>query len=307
MSKEAVKEFYQEYFKNSHLQEEVRAITTIEEIIKLGKKYGYSFTEKDIQAANAEDQGKPQTSSLNKVSDVIPRQIGTYHYEFQFSEIPRFEELAQQVEHLKIKPNTVDINLYESSFREDDFNFASVSPTSPEFQRQYDEIMKPYLSEDTPLPEHEYMMRQFHLINLDLHVEHPFYETYFMHKLRLIGLLSNFFGTEVKFSGSLWYPPKGYRLWHTNEEQPGWRMYIIDFDSPESELVGECFFRYMNPTTKELVTLKDKPKLVRFFKIEKERDDLFWHCIVNNTQANRWSFGFLVPDNWMNQIFGSEV
>jgi len=307
MSKETFKQFYQEYIKNKELNEKLKVVTTWQELIKLGEKYGYFFTQEDIDSFNADYKEEPKTDSLNKVSDVLPRQTSVYHYEFQISELPDFEEIAQLLNTLKVKPDTVDMNLYESSFREDDLNFASVSPSSSEFQPRYDEIISPYLNEDAPLPETEYTMRQCHVINLDRHVDHKNYEDYFMAKLRLTKLFIKLFGTEVKFSGSFWYPPKGYRLWHTNEEQPGWRMYIIDFDSPESEVNGKSFFRYMNPVTKELVTIDDKPKLVRFFKIEKEQDKLFWHCIVNNSQVNRWSFGFLVPDDWMDKILISST
>jgi hypothetical protein len=118
----------------------------------------------------------------------------------------------------------------------------------------------------------------------------------------MISLLEAFFGSEIRASGSMWYPPFGYRLWHTNETQPGWRMYLIDFDEPAGDPAGISFFRYMNPQSKEIVTLEERPKLVRFFKVEQEKDKLFWHCIVNATTRNRWSFGFVVPENWTDKL-----
>ena len=36
--------------------------------------------------------------------------------------------------------------------------------------------------------------------------------------------------------------------------------------------------------------------------IEREQEKLFWHCIVDETKAFRWSFEFSVPDNWMGKI-----
>ena len=153
------------------------------------------------------------------------------------------------------------------------------------------------------LAEHDFSRRDFRLVNLDQHVEHPLYDQYFRAKTRMISLLEGFFGSEIRFSGSMWYPPFGYRLWHTNETQPGWRMYLIDFDEPTGDAGGTSFFRYMNPENKEIVTLEERPKLVRFFKMEQEKDKLFWHCIVNATTRNRWSFGFVVPENWMDRLF----
>jgi hypothetical protein len=207
------------------------------------------------------------------------------------------------LEKIKIKPDTVDMNLFQKAFRTDDFKFASISPASTEFSAQYNEIMRQANSVDPDYPEFQHLCRRdFHLIDLNRHVEHKLYEDYFHAKVRIIRILKNFFGTDVRFTGSLWYPPNAYRTWHTNENAVGWRMYLIDFDQPELTADGQSFFRYMHPETKELITLVDKPKLVRFFKIENQPEQLFWHCIVNATKASRWSYGFHVPDNWMDKI-----
>lgn len=308
MSKEAVLQFYESILNSEDLKIKFRAITGLPELINLGSGYGYVFNQEEIAEASTAyaqenrkiENGNSQTGLFKKPNaDFSPKLSHFYHYEFEFSEIPGFEEIAAEIEKLKIKPSTVDMQLYEESFRKEDFNFASISPDSPEFKQQYDEIMKQCFDPNIPLPKHEYTQHQFHLINLDLHVNHSLYEEYLMTKIRLLKLLEKFFGLEIKFSGSLWYPPNAYRLWHTNENQPGWRMYLIDFDEFESNAENKAFFRYMNPHTKELITIDDKPKLIRFFKVEQEEDKLFWHCIVNGTKFNRWSFGFFVPDNWM--------
>jgi hypothetical protein len=43
---------------------------------------------------------------------------------------------------------------------------------------------------------------------------------------------------------------------------------------------------------------------VRFFKVEQDPGRLFWHCIVNATRRHRWSFGFTVPDTWLDAVAG---
>lgn len=301
MSKEAVNNFYEAIFNSSKLQQEIKAITRTEELTKLGARNGYYFTIEDITQADtsALKNSKPlfPTNSDADVSNNFPQ---FYHYEFEFSEIPGFEEIAQEFEKLKIKPSTVDLNLYEQNFRESDFKSTYVSPASPGFKQLYEELQNSYL--DVPEPKPEYAWCPFHLINLDAYVEHPLYEDYFQTKVKLLKLLEDFFAIDVRFSGSLWYPPNSYRLWHTNETQPGWRMYLVDFDYFEPQDEGEAFFRYMNPKTKELVTLEEKPKVVRFFKIENEPSKLFWHCIANTTKSNRWSFGFQVSGKWMEKL-----
>lgn len=305
MSKEAVIAFYEAIFNSKELQQEIKAITRPEELINLGARNGYYFTIEDIAQADASSDpknSKPLFSTDFSDAGVSNNFPQFYHYEFEFSEIPGFEEIAQEFEKLKIKPSTVDFNLYEQNFREEDFKSTYVSPASPGFKQLYDELQNSYLDLDVPGPKPEYAWRPFHLINLDAYVEHPLYENYFQTKVKLLKLLEDFFATEFRFSGSLWYPPNSYRLWHTNETQPGWRMYLVDFDYFEPKDEVEAFFRYMNPKTKELVTLEEKPKVVRFFKIEKEQSKLFWHCIANTTKSNRWSFGFQVSSKWMEKL-----
>lgn len=106
----------------------------------------------------------------------------------------------------------------------------------------------------------------------------------------------------MRFSGSLWYPPRSYRLWHTNETQPGWRMYVVDLDADPAHTGEASFFRYQNPTTGELVTLPERRQIIRFFKAEQDPQRLFWHCIANPGPHHRWSFGFVVPDNWVDRF-----
>ena len=304
MSKEAVINFYEAIYNSEELKQEVKSITRPEELTKLGARNGYYFTREDITQADASwarKNSKPlfTTDSDTDVTHNFPQ---CYHYEFKFSEIPGFEEIAQEFEKLKIKPSTVDFNLYEQNFREEDFKTTYASPASPGFKQLYDELQNSYLDLDVPDPKPEYAWRPFHLINIDAYVDHPLYEDYFQTKVRLIKLLEDFFATQVRFSGSFWYPSNSYRLWHTNETQPGWRMYLVDFDYFEPKGEGEAFFRYMNPKTKELVTVEERPKVVRFFKIESEPSKLFWHCIANTTKSNRWSFGFEISSKWMNKL-----
>ncbi|NEP36974.1 MULTISPECIES: Nif11-like leader peptide family natural product precursor [unclassified Moorena] len=310
MSKEAVEKFYEALENTEALRQQVKVITTEEELVKLGANHGYCFTKKDIAAANASYVPKSDKPLISIDCSESASDKGfphAYHYEFKFSEIPGFEKIAEEVGKLKIKPDTVDIGLYEKSFWEANLKFADVSPADPEFQQRYLKSLRSYLDQGVASSQPEYAWSQFHLINLDRYVDHSLYDDYFRTKVKLIELLEEFFGAEIRFSGSLWYPPNAYRMWHTNETQPGWRMYCVDFDRCEFNGDGKPFFRYMNPETKELVTLEEKPKVVRFFKIESEPHKLLWHCIVNKTQANRWSFGFNVSDQWMNKLLKPKV
>ncbi len=298
MSKEATIKFYEEIFRQESLKQKFKAITTQQEFIKLAEQYGFTFTKSDLVEASYQGKSLYPEYLDTGFSKKFPLK---YHYEFVFSDLPGFSEIAQEFEKLKIKPSTVDLKLYSKTFREDDLKFNSVSPSEPKFQLLYEYLLKSYVELDVPEPKPEYTWRPFHLINLDCHIEHSLYESYFQSKVNFLTFLEKLFDTEIRFSGSLWYPPSAYRLWHTNETQPGWRMYFVDFDG-DLDKDDKSFFRYMNPKTKELVTLVEKPKIVRFFKIEQDKDKLFWHCIINATKLNRWSFGFLISDSWMNKL-----
>lgn len=301
MSVEACTTFFRVSTHSDELKQQMKAITDLQEMIVLGKSYGYTFDLQDIIAASASLAGESSASVASVPEPELPHATSVfYHYEFDLEAVPGFEGVGSALQDLKMKPSTVNLGLYEKSYREDDFQFTSMSPAAPEFAQRYQSIMQAHWQDS--LSGSDFSRRDFHLINLDQHVEHALYEQYFRAKLRIIAALETFFDSEIRFSGSMWYPPFAYRLWHTNETQAGWRMYVIDFDEFVGQPKGTSFFRYMNPQSKEIVTLEERPKLVRFFKIEQEKEKLFWHCIVNATTRSRWSFGFVVPDNWMDKF-----
>jgi hypothetical protein len=305
MTIEACVTFLREIADSDELKQQMKAVTGTKEVVAIGKRYGYAFDSNDIMAASStlgEEATIQETRSLAK--EAPSNSSAFYHYEFDMGQISGFEPVVRELNNLKIKPASVDFDLYQQSFRADDFQFTTMSPAEPGFKKRYTEIMQTQWQR-SPV-EHEFSRRDFHLINLDHHTEHPLYHQYFQAKARVISSLEDFFGAEVRFSGSMWYPPSAYRLWHTNETQAGWRMYLIDFDEDPRETEdteGKSFFRYMNPQSKEIITLEERPQIVRFFKVEQEKEKLFWHCIVNATRRNRWSFGFAVPESWMNKLF----
>ncbi|EFC80457.1 hypothetical protein FrEUN1fDRAFT_6433 [Parafrankia sp. EUN1f] len=229
-----------------------------------------------------------------------PAESRLCHYEFPIDDIPGLTKAAEELPHLTIKPSTVDLDRYREVFRDDDLRWTDMSPAAPGFAGYYEDVMRSRRTDG--IDAHEFSRRDFHLVNLDRHVDAPGYEAYLQAKTRMTSSLETFFGNEVRFSGSMWYPPFGYRLWHTNETQPGWRMYLIDFDEEIPGSDTASFFRYMNPVTREIVTLQDRPRTARFFKIARCTENLFWHCIVNGASRNRWSFGLTVPDSWMEKI-----
>lgn len=301
MSVDSCTSFLQQTQHDPDLRQLLRAITDTCELIALGRRNGYSFDVEDIMAASSAlsvQEAVPAPAQAPNTG-AVAAETTICHYEIDLRDIPELRPVLAEMANLAIEPPAVDRDLFRASFRRDDLEWTSMSPAAPGFQDRYDEVMAPHWNGHRG---HEFSRRDFHLVNLDQHVDHPLYDRYLQAKTRTIGYLERTFGSEVQFSGSMWYPPFAYRLWHTNEDQPGWRMYLIDFDEAIPPSDTQSFFRYMNPQTKEVVTLRDRPGMLRFFKVEQRKDRLFWHCIVNGADRNRWSFGFVVPDDWMSRL-----
>ncbi|MDL4773542.1 MULTISPECIES: Nif11-like leader peptide family natural product precursor [Thermomonosporaceae] len=294
MSVESCAAFLRVALRDTRFRQQMKAMTAVAEMIRLGRAHGYLFDERDLAVASS----SPDLAEAAPVVRSAPSETGPtafYHHEYDMDQIPGFAAVIDQLPALKIKPSTVDLARFDEGFRAEDLRSTSMVPGGREHRRWRAGLGAQAGPRDR---------RDFHLVNLDEHVEHEEYDAYYAAKTRLVDALEKVFGGEVRLSGSMWYPPSSYRLWHTNEEQPGWRMYLIDFDEDFADPEQTSFFRYQHPETRELVTLSERPRMARFFKVEQDPDRLFWHCIVNPTQRHRWSFGCNVPDTWFDDIAG---
>lgn len=297
MSVDSCRAFLERTQREPDLGQLVRAVTDTRELIALGRRHGCSFDLRDIAEASSTlstEEAGPPSGPVQAPHPDGDGETTICHYELDLNEVPEMAPVLAELANLAIKPATVDLEAFRASFRSDDLEWTLMSPAAPGFERRCEEVMAAEADGSS--------RRAFHLVNLDQHVDHPLYERYFDAKTRTIAHLERMFGPEIRFSGSMWYPPFAYRLWHTNETQPGWRMYLIDFDEEIPPSDTRSFFRYMNPETRQIVTLRDRPRMLRFFKVEQRKDRLFWHCIVNGADRNRWAFGFVVPDDWRSRL-----
>jgi predicted ribosomally synthesized peptide with nif11-like leader len=301
MSVESCTAFLERTQEDPDLGRVMRSLTDTREFIALAHRNGYMFDVQELMTASSALPARPPTPGDPAPSASVPAVDGETaicHYELDLRDVPELQPVLDELPNLTIQPATVDLDRFAAAVRHDDLQWTSTSPAAAGFRERYEEIMAPHWNGGPGSDER----RDFHLVNLDQHVEHPLYDAYFDAKLRTVGHLEPMFGSNLRFSGSMWYPPYSYRLWHTNETQPGWRMYLINFDEAIPEPDTRSFFRYMNPQTRELVTLRDRPAMLRFFKVDQREDRLFWHCIVNGAPRNRWSFGFAIPEDWMTRL-----
>lgn len=277
------------------LRQQMKALTGVAELLHLGSRHGYQFDAADLaEAVRTQPASSGPAAQPGPGARTGREAPGLTHYEYDMEKLPGFGAIIDELPNLKLKPPTVDLARFNDRFREDDLASTELAPAGRRY-RDWRDAARRGQADPGANPD-------FHLINLDDHVGHDGYDDYLAAKTRVIAALEDFFGDEIRFSGSLWYPPYSYRLWHTNENQPGWRMYLIDFDDEFADPERTSFFRYQRPGSDELVTLRERPRLVRFFKVEQEPDRLFWHCIVNPTDRHRWSFGFAVPDAWAEAV-----
>lgn len=86
----------------------------------------------------------------------------------------------------------------------------------------------------------------------------------------------------VNLSGRFHYTEKGFMGWHTNSNQPGWRLYATFCKEDE-----KSFFRYRQDGK---IHTEWEKKGWNFRGFEVKKNDPYWHCVYSDT--DRYSFGF---------------
>ncbi len=98
----------------------------------------------------------------------------------------------------------------------------------------------------------------------------------------------------------VYYPENGFMGWHTNWNASGYNI-LLSYNTEE----GGGFFRYLDPITKEMVTLWD-PKgwsvKVGYFGRRSETDKVFYHCA--GSRSKRLTLGYVIPheDLWKSMV-----
>jgi len=100
----------------------------------------------------------------------------------------------------------------------------------------------------------------------------------------------------VKFCAvKMLYPATGFMGWHHNANCPGYNILL----SWSKE--GKGYFRYQDPITKELVTMKDSPGWtckVGYYGAWHEEDKIYWHS-ANAEHEERFTLGYVIPHQGM--------
>ena len=104
---------------------------------------------------------------------------------------------------------------------------------------------------------------------------------------RLGHYIRHILGGNVQLRGVFYYPPGGFREWHSNKyDPPGYRLYLV-------RSMGDSTFQYINQN-KEMVRVPDGELVLNIFKVG-TGDNTLYHNVVSNT--DRWSIGFLCDED----------
>lgn len=101
----------------------------------------------------------------------------------------------------------------------------------------------------------------------------------------------------VELSGCFYYPPGGFREWHSNaRHDQGWRMYYCMVSEP-----GGSSFQYLDARSGQVQRLMDRDDHFNLFYVtgvnevaEGKRPDYFWHSVYSET--HRASLGMRVSE-----------
>jgi hypothetical protein len=105
----------------------------------------------------------------------------------------------------------------------------------------------------------------------------------------------------IEWSGSrfnavkMYYPEGGYMGWHHNANCPGYNVLLSWSEG------GTGYFRYQDPSTKEIVTMPDSPgwtAKVGYYGSFKELDKIYWHSASAHAEE-RMTLGYVIPHEGM--------
>lgn len=114
--------------------------------------------------------------------------------------------------------------------------------------------------------------------------------------------LNIFFGSAFS-AVKMYYPPKGFMGWHCNANCPGFNI-IMSYTK-----TGKGWFRYQDPISGKLITLKDKPgwnAKVAYFGHWKEPDKIVWHCARANGEE-RLTLAYVIPHEEMWKMMCDDI
>ena len=114
--------------------------------------------------------------------------------------------------------------------------------------------------------------------------------------------LNHWFGSKY-CAVQMYYPEGGYMDWHNNGNAAGYNI-LLSYSRN-----GNGWFKYQDPISKEIITLKDKPGWnikTGYYGRHDEQDKLIWHC-ARTYDSYRITFGYVIPDENMWEMMIEDI
>jgi len=105
--------------------------------------------------------------------------------------------------------------------------------------------------------------------------------------------IKSIFGDKGRLSGFFYYPPGGYKEWHTDYEDPTpdpekrWRIYML-----RTTKDNKSWFQYYGEE-KKVRKIMDRNGYMNIFTLPE--DPPLWHAVYSNT--HRWSIGIKLDED----------
>ena len=107
-------------------------------------------------------------------------------------------------------------------------------------------------------------------------------------QIPLFWIVKELFGDDARLSGFFYYPPGGFKEWHTDfedavvEEEKRWRIYLVKTTEDR-----KSWFQYLDPYTQKIKRIYDQNGYLNMFHLPESPP--LWHGVYSNT--HRWSLG----------------
>src|SRR5690242_3288119 len=101
------------------LRRELRAVTGLQEVVRLGRRHGYSFDADELITASSSLDPGPWTTP-NRSTGRPGTDVGFFHFEYDMTNIPGLANVIAALPRLEIRPRSIDLVKFRSDYREAD-------------------------------------------------------------------------------------------------------------------------------------------------------------------------------------------
>lgn len=132
-----------------------------------------------------------------------------------------------------------------------------------------------------------------------VHLGRVIFESEKARALPLYAKVKEVFGEDSRMSGLFYYPPGGFKEWHTDFEDPQqdpqrrWRIYLI-----KSEEDRKSWFQYLDPASGKIKRVHDQDGYLNLFSLTETKP--LYHAVYSNT--HRWSLGIKMGDEAIRKL-----